>query len=225
MAEKTVSMSLQLRNWINLALSTLLPPLLGTVIVHILAAVLRRLHSTSQEPIPPMKSVYITCPSPFLEVEQFIRSSAVRYNLRIRSVSGDMKEGLGEYLSGGGETFSPDHQSSSKALADRSIHLNGGTGTGEQQDSGREVTAIFIGTRSTDPNGGDIGARAWTDKDWPQVERIHPILHWSYTDVWEFLRCPLFRYDALDSWTEDQLEEDGSARSTGVPYCLLYDLG
>ncbi|KDN43968.1 adenine nucleotide alpha hydrolases-like protein [Tilletiaria anomala UBC 951] len=183
-----------------------------TVLVHILSAVLRRLSqkrslstpsSSRTPPIPPLRSVYITCPSPFAEVERFIRSSSRRYNLRVRSVAGDMRQGLEEYLSGGGECFC----SCVSASYD-----------------GHSVTAIFIGTRSTDPNGRGIGRRAWTDSDWPRVERVHPILDWSYNDVWEFLRCPLFKYKQVD-WEEERLEQEGCARSPGLPYCLLYDLG
>lgn len=47
----------------------------------------------------------------------------------------------------------------------------------------------------------DVAELAPTDGDWPPLLRIHPILQWTYDDIWAFLR---------------QLEVD---------YCTLYDEG
>ncbi|ADV24661.1 FMN adenylyltransferase [Cryptococcus gattii Ru294] len=60
---------------------------------------------------------------------------------------------------------------------------------------GRGVKSVLVGTRQGDPND------APTDPSWPQFIRVHPILHWTYSDVWQFL-----------------LELQ-------VPYCVLYDHG
>ncbi|KAJ7792638.1 hypothetical protein B0H14DRAFT_2930007 [Mycena olivaceomarginata] len=46
-----------------------------------------------------------------------------------------------------------------------------------------------------------LSHRNMTDPDWPQFERINPIINWDYADVWTFLR------------------------KLKVPYCDLYDYG
>jgi len=63
------------------------------------------------------------------------------------------------------------------------------------------INAILIGTRRTDPHGATLSHRNMTDNGWPRFERINPIINWSYSEVWSFLR---------------QLD---------VPYCTLYDQG
>ncbi|WVR03277.1 hypothetical protein IAU60_000268 [Kwoniella sp. DSM 27419] len=65
---------------------------------------------------------------------------------------------------------------------------------------GKGVRGVLVGTRKGDPND-NVDVLAPTDPSWPQFLRIHPILHWTYADVWAFLR-------ELD-----------------VPYCSLYDEG
>ncbi|KIJ40347.1 hypothetical protein M422DRAFT_209949 [Sphaerobolus stellatus SS14] len=63
------------------------------------------------------------------------------------------------------------------------------------------VEAIFVGIRKGDPHAERLSYMNETDGDWPRFMRIHPVLYWSYADVWAFLR---------------RLE---------VPYCVLYDVG
>ncbi|KAF9195646.1 3'-phosphoadenosine 5'-phosphosulfate sulfotransferase [Haplosporangium sp. Z 11] len=64
-----------------------------------------------------------------------------------------------------------------------------------------DIMAIMVGTRRDDPHGGPLKPFSPCDPSWPQLMRIHPILDWSYHDIWTFLR------------------------SINVPYCGLYDLG
>lgn len=181
----------------------------GTVVVHILAAVLRRLQgSTSSSQLVSIPSVYITCPSPFPVLETFIRDSQTRYNLSLATVPGGMKEGLVEYFEGGGRAgVVPDLQTNGQEKSpNRPVERN------------RDVKAIFIGTRRTDPGGDTLDPRKWTDPSWPQVERIHPILDWDYADVWAFLRCPALGCSQIPG-------VQGEAEEPGVPYCTLYDEG
>lgn len=65
----------------------------------------------------------------------------------------------------------------------------------------KKIKVIIIGTRESDPNGTNLGIYSPTDKDWPCILRVHPILHWNYHQIWEFI-----------------LKEN-------IPYCNLYDIG
>lgn len=63
------------------------------------------------------------------------------------------------------------------------------------------VKAILVGTRRNDPHGSSLSFFDETDQGWPKFMRVHPIINWTYSEVWEFLR-------ALQ-----------------IPYCVLYDRG
>jgi FAD synthetase len=63
------------------------------------------------------------------------------------------------------------------------------------------IKAILLGTRYTDPFSDKLTIFCPTDTDWPEYMRVHPILEWSYTDVWSYLR------------------------TLNIPYCPLYDMG
>ncbi len=64
-----------------------------------------------------------------------------------------------------------------------------------------KIQAIFVGTRRTDPHGGDLKFFDPTDRGWPDFMRIHPVIDWHYPEIWTFIR------------------------ELGIPYCVLYDLG
>jgi len=68
------------------------------------------------------------------------------------------------------------------------------------EGAGKDVRGMLVGTRRGDPNG-DVDVLAPTDPSWPAFLRVHPILDWTYHDVWLYLR------------------------EFNVPYCSLYDEG
>ena len=63
------------------------------------------------------------------------------------------------------------------------------------------VEAIFLGVRATDPFCARLRPFQPTDKGWAPLVRVSPILQWSYSNVWSYLRA------------------------MHVPYCCLYDAG
>ena len=51
------------------------------------------------------------------------------------------------------------------------------------------------------PPTGKLDFKTPTDPGWPSFLRVHPVINWTYEQIWEYLR----RFN--------------------VPYCSLYDLG
>lgn len=64
-----------------------------------------------------------------------------------------------------------------------------------------DIDCVIQGVRRTDPHGENLQYFSETDKGWPKLMRVSPILDWSYRDIWTFLR------------------------NLGIPYCILYDQG
>ena len=63
------------------------------------------------------------------------------------------------------------------------------------------VKAIIMGNRRTDPYSDDLKPLSQSSPNWPQFMRVFPVLDWTYSDIWTFLK-------AFD-----------------LPYCKLYDEG
>lgn len=86
------------------------------------------------------------------------------------------------------------------------------------------INAIFMGTRRTDSSYfKNMSAFAPTDGDWASFMRVNPILDWSYSEIWFFMRmlklpyCSLYDngYTSLDSSINtipnvDLVKSDGS---------------
>ena len=46
------------------------------------------------------------------------------------------------------------------------------------------VRAILVGTRRTDPHGGNLTHFDETDRGWPSFMRVHPVIDWHYAEIW-----------------------------------------
>ncbi|EMG49687.1 Fad synthetase, putative [Candida maltosa Xu316] len=51
----------------------------------------------------------------------------------------------------------------------------------------KKVKSVVVGIRHSDPYGETLSYEQMTDHNWPKFLRIHPILHWNYVDIWDFL--------------------------------------
>lgn len=98
------------------------------------------------------------------------------------------------------------------------------------QSDASHIEAIFSGTRNDDLKpGSKIDVFAPTDKDWPKFMRINPILHWSYTQVWDFIRelnvpyCDLYNQGYSSLGTKSDTQKNSSLlrfKENGEPYYL-----
>lgn len=92
------------------------------------------------------------------------------------------------------------------------------------------IEAIFIGTRLDDfKPGTEMKPMAPTDHDWPSFMRVNPILNWTYSQVWDFIReleipyCDLYNQGYPSIGTQDNTVRSASLlkyHSDGSPYYL-----
>lgn len=75
-----------------------------------------------------------------------------------------------------------------------------------------KIQAILVGTRRSDPHGEGLSHFNQTDRGWPDFVRIHPVIDWSYTEIWAFIRhlgleyCSLYNegYTSLGGTSDTQ---------------------
>ncbi|KAK4047557.1 3'-phosphoadenosine 5'-phosphosulfate sulfotransferase [Microbotryomycetes sp. JL201] len=179
-----------------------------TVLVHLLAAVaVKRSIPQSQfleeeeEPVmeaeqpvkpptpllPTLSSVYVRCLSPFPQVESFVNECSEWYNLELEAVEGGMRAALQEYL-------------------DKIEHKRRAQGRTDKIEAVLQLELTSFPFFR--PSPAQLTAFDRTDKGWPDFMRVHPILDWSYAQIWDFLRHP-------------QLTLGGGS----LEWCELYDYG
>ncbi|TFL03813.1 hypothetical protein BDV98DRAFT_525429 [Pterulicium gracile] len=174
-----------------------------TVLLYLFACAAAKRNPVSTEPRRSLISIYIPVPSPFPVLETFIDRCERDYNLDFyRSTPPPAPSSSLLPVERVKPPRSPMEIRDSVASPAPS---KGGEGMRRALQDYKSklphITAILIGTRSTDPHGARLSFRNMTDPDWPQYERINPIINWSYNHIWEFL----LKYK--------------------IPYCSLYDEG
>ncbi|KZT01354.1 adenine nucleotide alpha hydrolases-like protein [Laetiporus sulphureus 93-53] len=173
-----------------------------TVLLHLLAASLGRRNLASKR-IP---AVYIPVPSPFPQLESFVEETAREYHLDLFHCPLPEPELPVETIEAPTTPPSNGHGKGNEYIGPRpGTKVKGGEGMKRALQLYKErfprIDAILIGTRKTDPDGAKLSFRSPTDADWPRFQRVNPILDWSYSAVWDYLR------------------------KLKVPYCNLYDEG
>ncbi|KAM6501128.1 hypothetical protein JOM56_004142 [Amanita muscaria] len=167
-----------------------------TVLLHLYVAALARRLSQPAE-LPPIPAIYIAVPSPFPILETFIDQATKDYNLDLYYCR-PPNDGDDMILPPvNGESGQGRYTSAEKAK------VNHGMKQALEVYKSRfpDIQAILVGTRRTDPHGASLSYRNMTDPGWPRYVRVNPIINWSYSDVWNYLR------------------------KLKVPYCSLYDEG
>ncbi|VUZ52572.1 unnamed protein product [Hymenolepis diminuta] len=161
-----------------------------TVLLHLLFAVLNK-KSGPQGPFNRPQLFYVREQTPFAEVETFVESTLDFYQYESTKIS--RLDGIS--AESGDQKSSAEHPS----LIVYSGHIK--QGLFRLKHDFPNLRVVFIGTRCDDPWTENIVEVVPTDPGWPEFLRVHPILNWDYTDVWNFIR------------------------GLSLPYCCLYDVG
>lgn len=94
------------------------------------------------------------------------------------------------------------------------------------------INSILLGTRRSDgPYFKDMPAFAPTDRNWPEFMRINPILDWTFSEIWFFIRkielpyCSLYDkgYTSIDS-TQNTVKNRHLLKSDSMEYLPAYML-
>ncbi len=102
----------------------------------------------------------------------------------------------------------------------------------EMKTSEPSINSILLGTRRSDgPYFKQMSAFAPTDGDWPEFMRINPILDWTFSEIWYFIRklqlpyCSLYDqgYTSIDN-TQNTIRNSGLLKEDGISYMPAYML-
>lgn len=83
------------------------------------------------------------------------------------------------------------------------------------------ATTVIVGNRRTDPYSQDLKAVQDSSEGWPKFLRIHPILNWTYQEIWQFLH--FFKFDVCWLYKEGYTSLGLVHKTQKNPYLKIED--
>lgn len=130
----------------------------GTVLLHLYAGALARRLLPGQK-MSPIKAIYIPVPSPFSDLEMFIDETVKDYNMDLYSCRPSSKQVESVPTSASTPSLATSPGNSHILQTRAAGSAKGAEGMRQALETYKElfpqITAILIGTRRTDPHGGE----------------------------------------------------------------------
>jgi FAD synthetase len=176
---------------------------LSVLHTHFTQPVSRRKDGDSSTFPTSIPSIYAKPPDPFPAVTRFVSQSTKTYHLDLTHIPTLGKPSHSHPLAINNQINQPKAAFTFPGAFAYYLSLT-------STSTSKGITAIFVGTRRTDPHGHHLTHFDPTDKNWPAFMRIHPVIDWHLSEIWTFLRADELR----DPRTGQRLE-----------YCSMYDEG
>ena len=85
------------------------------------------------------------------------------------------------------------------------------------------ITNVLIGNRRTDPYSLKLQAVEHSSEGWPDFTRVHPILDWTYQEIWDFLN--FFKFNVWCLYEEGYTSLGRVHNTRKNPYLLKVNNG
>jgi FAD synthetase len=151
-------------------------------------------------------SIYATPPDPFDAVTSFVARSSAQYHLDLEHIRTNPPPPPPPPTD---PSTTPSSHPQSPSAQQQTLTFRDAFALYLKRHANLPITAIFVGTRRTDPHGARLTPFTPTDGNWPRFMRVHPVLDWHLREIWCLLRHPAMR---------DRNGHD-------LEYCAMYDAG